>query len=148
MKYAIPALTLVIAGAGAALASTPQLSAPGPVAPSQPAYVASFEPRSNTCDLQLFEPRLVALANPVEADSWSLSVETPDFYNQQSGPVSGTRNRLQPVSRLMMGGIGVQSDRGGQFFGGSPSMPRPFHAELNVYDVAGQLVCRDVIDLP
>ncbi len=145
MKYALSALALALASTGAALAYSPQIAAPNSVAPAQPAYVASFQPRSTTCDLQLFEPRLVALANPAEADSWSLSVEAPGFVNQQSGPVAGPYSRLRPVSRLYMGGMGYQD---GQVFGGSPQMPRPFHAELNVYDVDGALVCRDVIDLP
>jgi hypothetical protein len=145
MKYALSALVLATVGAGAALAQAAQLAPPSA---SGPTYVASFQAPSNTCRLQLFEPRLVVLANPSEADSWSLSIETPDFINQQSGPVMGLENRLKPVSRLMMGGIGVQSTQGATIYGGSPRMPRPFRAELNVFDLDGELVCRDLIDLP
>lgn len=143
MKYAVSAIALAVAGASAALACTPQLNS-NPVAPAPPAYVASLDLPSTTCDLQLFEPRLVALANPAEASSWTLAIDAPGFVNEQSGPVSGPHNRLKPVTRLMMGGIAY----GGQVYGGSPSMPRPFYAELNVYDLDGELVCRDVIDLP
>ena len=148
MKYTVSALVLAIASAGAAVAYAPQLAAPIAVAPAQPAYVATLQPRSFVCDLQLFEPSLVARANPARADSWTLSIDAPGFVNSQSGPVSGLRNQLKPVTRLYMGGIGVQSVAGGQFYGGSPTMPHPFYAELNVYDVDGELVCRDVIDLP
>lgn len=132
MKTALSALALAAVCASAAPASSP-------------VFTASFDPPSQTCDLQLFEPRLVALANPAEAASWSLSVDAPGFVNQQSGPVSGRPGRLRPVTRLFMGGIAVAD---GQVYGGSFAMPRPLHAELTVFDVEGAAICRDVIDLP
>ena len=147
MKYAIPALTLVIAGAGAALASSPQLTPPGLGSPSQPGYVASYQPRSNTCDIQIFEPRLVAMANPSHASRWSLTVETPSFYNQQSGPVAGARNQLKPVTTLVMGGNSVSRQEGVMVIG-DPMLERPFDAELRVFDASGDLICRDIVHLP
>ncbi|MCP2677925.1 hypothetical protein NHF45_00065 [Maricaulaceae bacterium NA33B04] len=147
MKYAISVLTLAIAGAGAALAASPQLTPPGPVSPSQPGYVANIQPRSNTCDIQLFEPRLVAMANPAQASSWSLTVETPSFYNQQSGPIGGTRNLMKPVTTIVMGGNSVSREEGVMVIG-DPMLERPFDAELRVFDVNGELVCRDTVHLP
>jgi hypothetical protein len=132
MKTALSALALAAVCASAA----PALS---------PVFTASFDAPSQTCDLQLFEPRLVALANPAEAASWSLSVEAPGFVNQQSGPVTGPSSRLRPVTRLLMGGFAVAD---GQVYGGSSTMPRPFYAELTVFDADGVAICSDVIDLP
>lgn len=132
MKTALSALALAAICAGAAPASSP-------------VFTARFEAPSQICDLQLFEPRLVALANPAEAASWSLSVDAPGLVNQQSGPVTGPSPRLRPVTRLFMGGIMVAD---GQLYGGSFTMPRPFHAELTVFDADGVEICRDVIDLP
>ena len=141
MKHALSALTLAIMGAGAVLANPPQTV-------SQPAYTASYRAPAQTCELRLNEPRLVALANPAQAASWSLSIDAAGFVNQQSGPVTGDSSRLRPVTRLFMGGIGIASPGGGQFYGGSPSLPRPFYAELTVFDGTGAAICRDVIDLP
>jgi hypothetical protein len=57
---------LALAGR-AALAYSPQIAPPTPACAAR-LCTASFDaPLDQTCDLQLFEPRLVALANPAEA---------------------------------------------------------------------------------
>ncbi len=147
MKYALPALTLAIAGASACLASAPSDRAPGLRSPVQPVPMASFQPRSTICDLQLSGPRLVALANPAEADSWSLTVEAPDLYNQQSGPVTGAGTQLKPLTTIVMEDNPVSIEEGVMVMG-DPMLPRPFDAELRAFDGRGALICRDVIRLP
>jgi hypothetical protein len=137
MKIPVLAATLVLAGAAAALAGPIRAGEAVQADAAAPPAHADVPAALGVCELRADGATLEAYAAPVNAVSWSLDVRAPGFAAGQSGPLSGDQLEPEQVSRITL-----VRDPGR---GASPPRSGPVHAELVLYDEAGEVVCADRI---